>query len=136
MIQYLCNYTTTKGTDNISFDEALLNDAEENNTSLLRFWQCQDIFVVLGRSNESKEETYEERCQEDNIPIIKRCSGGGTILQGPFCLNYSLILPIEQNTPTETIGQTNDYILEKHQQALSKLTKDRIEVKGYTDLTL
>ena len=77
---------------NLACDEALLDDAEQHGgPGLLRFWEPRQYFVVLGYAKKFAEETRVEACREENIPIHRRCSGGGTVLQGPGCLNYSQI---------------------------------------------
>jgi lipoate-protein ligase A len=80
-------------------------------------------------------------CEEGNIPIFRRCSGGGTILQGPGCLNYSLIARIEEGGPLATITSANRFIMERNRAALEKALGERrtgagIEVRGHTDLAL
>jgi lipoate-protein ligase A len=121
--------------ENIDYDETLLNWCEENpETECLRFWEPSSYFVVLGRSNKPEIETNLSMCQQNNIPIIKRCSGGGTVLQGPGCLNYALILNQKKRNLTN-ITQTNQTILKAHQEALSPLVGD-IQIKGIIDLTL
>ena len=97
-------------------------------------WESDSLFIVLGISNKEEKEVFLDKCQKDSIPIIKRASGGGTVLQGPGCLNYSLVLQIKEET--NTITSTNKWILSKQKKALQTLTKKPIQVKGHTDLTI
>ena len=120
--------------ENLIFDETLLNECEENGGEVLRFWSPKDYFVVLGYSNKADEEVHTEFCEKNNIPILRRISGGGTVLQGTGCLNYSLILKIKNYAGLVSVTSTNRFIMEKHADALSKLLKKLIEVKGHTDL--
>lgn len=46
----------------------------------------QESMVVLGSSNRSSEEADEVNCIEDQIPILKRYGGGGTVLLYPGCV--------------------------------------------------
>ncbi|SME90503.1 lipoyl protein ligase domain-containing protein [Pseudobacteriovorax antillogorgiicola] len=46
--------------------------------------------VVLGRSNKAELEVHEDRCAEDNIPVLKRYGGGGTVLLHPGCVVASV----------------------------------------------
>lgn len=78
---------------NLACDEFLLNAAESGaGAETLRFWESPSPFVVLGVSQRLHEEVREEACARDGIPILRRASAGGCVLQGPGCLNYALIL--------------------------------------------
>jgi lipoate-protein ligase A len=67
---------------------------------------------------------------------LRRCSGGGTVLQGPGCLNYSLILKINGNDSLKNIVSTNRFVMERHRAVLEKILGKKIKVQGSTDLTL
>lgn len=49
--------------------------------------------VVLGRSNKIEQWVYKDRCDEKKIPIIRRMTGGGTVVHHKYNLNYGFILP-------------------------------------------
>src|SRR5689334_4969218 len=86
---------------NLALDEALLDQCEEGSSDeVLRFWEPREPFVVLGYSNKVLSEVNLSYCRENNIPVLRRTSGGGTVLQGPGCLNYSLVLASERRPET------------------------------------
>src|SRR6266404_876476 len=77
--------------ENLACDEALLNMCEEGlEGEILRFWEPKETFVVVGYANQAAREANLEACRAGNVPVLRRCSGGGTVLQGLGCLNYSL----------------------------------------------
>src|SRR5258708_2951393 len=81
--------------ENLACDEALLDVSENSeDPGFLRFWESPSHFVVLGYGKHLQSEVFREACAEAGIPILRRCSGGGTVLQGPGSFNYTLILPI------------------------------------------
>lgn len=122
--------------ENLAFDEALLNHAEENiGEESLRFWESPTDFIVLGVGNKIEQEINSEACIRQSIPVLKRCSGGGSVVQGPGCLNYSLILSIQKRPQLADITKTTQYILAQLKEALSKHV-DGIDIKGQSDLTL
>ena len=83
---------------NILFDEVLLFLAEKGQAGeVLRFWESPVPFIVLGRTGKEEDDIYLQKAKEHHIPVLRRASGGGTVLQGKGCLNYSLVLP--QNRP-------------------------------------
>jgi len=110
--------------------------------------------VVLGYANHLVREVCMPVCQERQVPILRRCSGGGAVLQGPGCLNYSLVLRIEEAGPLATIQGTNTSIMGKHRdlfrnllaeaEAINRIgpisriseTPPPVEIQGHTDLTL
>ena len=80
-------------TENILFDEVLWRLAEKDEGGeFLRFWESSEVFIVLGRAGQAQEDVNLVAAQKDNIPVLRRSSGGGTVVQGPGCLNYTLIL--------------------------------------------
>jgi lipoate-protein ligase A len=128
--------------ENLACDEALLGLCEEGlEGEILRFWEPKETFVVVGYANRATREANLEACRAGNVPVLRRCSGGGTVLQGPGCLNYSLTLQIggdqqlsEASQALSSITSTNRFILERHQAALKPLLKTAVAIQGHTDL--
>jgi lipoate-protein ligase A len=122
---------------NLACDEVLLDLCdEEAGGEVLRFWEPAEPFVVLGYANRAASEANLAECEALGIPVFRRCSGGGTVLQAPGCLNYSLILRIPESGPLQTIAGTNRFILDKHRAALQSLVQGKVEVRGHTDMAL
>lgn len=97
--------------ENISYDEKLLDLAEEGLAGeTLRFWESPDFFIVLGRISKPEFDVKQDAAACDGVKIIKRRSGGGTVLQGPGCLNYSLILSLEKRPELRGIKQSYEFI--------------------------
>ena len=123
--------------ENLAADEALLDACEENGgEEILRFWEARETFVVVGYANKIATEVNVENCRAKQIPIFRRCSGGGTVLQGAGCLNYALILRITENSPLASISGANQFIMEKNRAAVETLFKSQISIRGHTDLVL
>ena len=53
---------------------------------LFRFFETKRQVVVLSSSNKPEVEANKEKCEENNIPILRRKGGGGTVVLGPGCL--------------------------------------------------
>ena len=130
--------------ENLACDEALLDWREKSGGGgILRFWESPEVFVVLGYANKVAAETNVEACKANAIPVLRRCSGGGTVLQGQGVLNYSLILKIEEGTPTASINSANRFIMERNRAAIEKTLPSHLSpltskvlVQGHTDLAL
>ncbi len=128
--------------ENLAADEALLDWCDETGgPEILRFWEPRELFVVVGYANKVATETHAAVCAENKIPILRRCSGGGTVLQGPGVLNYSLILKIAEGGPLAGITSANRFIMERNRAALESEFRIsnfefRISVSGHTDLAV
>ena len=109
--------------ENLACDEALLdtNEAGGEKSGVLRFWESPEHFVVVGYGNKVAAEVNEAARKKMNIPILRRCSGGGTVVQGPGCLNYSLVLPFDETGPLKSITAANRFIMERNRAALESL---------------
>jgi lipoate---protein ligase len=131
------DWTLNTPAENLAADEALLDWCGQNpHHEVLRLWESADYFVVLGRSNIAAIEVDLPACQSLRIPVLRRSSGGGTVLQGPGCLSYALILSLGQRPELASITRTNRHIMEEHRALLAPLTGQPIETNGITDLTL
>lgn len=129
--------TFDKPWENLVCDEFLVEFCRRNgNIECLRFWEPKNYFVVLGYGNNAEEEVFIEECHKLNIPILKRASGGGCVLQGPGCLNYALILKIQNRPEISTIPDTNRFVMNKNCKILSEILSANVKVSGITDLTL
>ena len=126
--------------ENLACDEALLDAAEAGQTDeVLRFWEASDYFVVVGYANKVATEVNLAACEARGIPILRRCSGGGTVVQGPGCLNYALILQITSDGPTRSISAANEFVMARNRAAIQSAIGNRqsaIAVRGHTDLAM
>ncbi|MFN7141432.1 MAG: biotin/lipoate A/B protein ligase family protein [Limisphaerales bacterium] len=114
--------------ENLALDEALLDWCESGQgEETLRFWESPQVFVVVGYANKVDLETNRAACEAANVPILRRCSGGGTVVQGPGCLNYNLVLNIEANPELQTIPQTNNFVMERQRKAMEGVMKGAME---------
>jgi lipoate-protein ligase A len=132
-----CDLTFPTPEENLACDEALLEWCENGSgDEVLRSWEPDKYFVVVGYANKVAVEANLPFCRQNTIPILRRCSGGGTVLQGPGCLNYSLVLRITGSGPLHSISTTNAVILDRHQAALTTLLRAPVEKQGHTDLAI
>jgi len=126
--------------ENLACDEALLDLCEDGGVDeILRFWQPLQHFVVLGYSNKRNAEINEFSCAADQIPVLRRTSGGGTVLQGPGCLNYTLVLRIPESGPLTSLVGTNCHVMKQNRAAVARIAGaglESLEVRGTSDLCL
>jgi lipoate---protein ligase len=120
--------------ENIALDEALLLAAESGNGGeLLRFWEWPVPAVVLGSGVRLADDVDEAACTAEDVPILRRASGGGTVLLGRGCLLYTLILSYQHDPALTDIRQSYRYILGRIAAMLAGGV-GRIEPAGISDL--
>src|SRR5881392_4202733 len=124
-----CDLTFPSPEEDLACDEALLDIAEEGREEgILRVWEPAVYFVVLGYGNRLASEVNAAFCRQNTIPILRRCTGGGTVLQGPGLLNYSLILPAGPDGPWHNVTAANRFIMQRHRQALASMLGATVEI--------
>jgi lipoate-protein ligase A len=76
-----------------------------------RVWESPRLAVVVGRFGDVEREVDEHRCRADRVPICRRISGGGAVVIGPGCLNYSFVLSLDRRPELRDIDRSYDLIL-------------------------
>jgi lipoate-protein ligase A len=105
--------------ENLTCDDELLLKADKaGGPEVLRFWESPVVFVVLGRACDEESDVHRDMCQKDGIPVLRRSSGGGTVVQGPGCLNFALVLSRSRHADLLSITRSYEYILKKVTRAL------------------
>ena len=138
------NLKSPSPAEQLASDEVLLDCCENGRAEeTLLFWEPCETFVVVGYANQVETEVNLSACAAKGIPVFRRCSGGGTVLQGAGCLNYSLVLQITEDGPCRNITSANQFIMERNRAAIAGLFntevrngKSEIYVRGHTDLAL
>jgi lipoate-protein ligase A len=122
--------------DNLALDEALLLRAESGESGeVLRVWEVAQPVVVLGAGCKWADEAHDANCTADGVPILRRSSGGGTVLWGRGCLLYSLVLNYDRSPHLREIGSSYAYILERIAVAMRDRIPD-IRPAGTSDLAV
>lgn len=78
---------------NLAFDESLARSAWATGQHLLRFWWGGPSAVVMGSNEREGQVVDSAACTRLGVDVLRRCSGGGTVLQTSGVLNYSLVTP-------------------------------------------
>jgi lipoate-protein ligase A len=132
-----CDLTSLRAPEHLAAEDWLLEEAEAGRWGeTLLVWEAHERFVVAGYANRVEREVNTAFCEEARIPIYRRTSGGGTVLQGPGCLNYGLILWIDHTGPTRSITTTNAFVMGRMAAALSRVVGQTVVVRGHTDLVI
>lgn len=105
--------------EHLALEEAVLDAVETGESPCtLRLWESATPFVVLGSAQVLACEVDEEYCAIDGVPVMRRCTAGGCVLQGPGSLNYSLFLRYAEFPETRDLHQSYCFILSRIAGAL------------------
>jgi len=120
---------------NLALDEALLEVAEQGQitTPILRLWESEQPFVVVGRATKLTEEVNLSVCQQDQVPVLRRNSGGASIVTGPGCLMYGVILSYEQFPQLASLDQCHQFVMTRVLKAVP--ASEAVNFQGTCDLT-
>ncbi len=121
----------------LAWEEAALHavDADPSAAALI-LWEATVPAIVVGRSNVIAREVNVPACAADGIAVHRRSSGGGTVVVGPGCLCYALVLPITRVDRTAGIPAVTRAVMERIASALQPLVKEPVAVQGISDLTI
>ena len=101
-------------------DQALFDDVEAGRADgLYRTWQTMRPMVVAGRHRPLVDDVVVEACRADRVPIVRRASGGGTVVIGAGCLNYAVVLPLVSRPELLDVARSFAVILDAIVDALA-----------------
>ena len=133
----LLDLTLPTGEENLALDEALLelsNQTAEYD-DVLRIWEPHAPMVVLGRASKATVEVDLDFCRQQGIPVLRRCSGGATVVSMPGCVMYAVTLCLDRFPALRVIDKAHQYVLNRIGEAVSSLT-DGVKLDGTSDLTI
>ena len=84
-------------------DTQLMN----GNTNKFLLWIPDKTYIVLGASNKAKDAVNEEPTLQDNITVVKRRTGGQTVMLTPKNLIISAVINDESIMKPKEIGRAS-----------------------------
>lgn len=88
---------------NMAKDCALLAcSSEKEFLPTLRFYSWQPAALTIGYFQKIEEELNEEVCKKENVPIIRRITGGGAVFH-QHEITYSVIIPLSHKLANSKI---------------------------------
>ena len=154
---YIHTDTLPTPEENLALDEALVEAAdrlslEESTTEktafdsgptneVLRLWELTKPCVVLGRASKWLEEVDSIACQRDSVPVLRRASGGASIVTGPGCLMVSVLISYKHRPAWRALDIAHREVMSRTRDAVQRATDSfqmtsRIMIDGTCDLTI
>jgi lipoate---protein ligase len=78
---------------NLMIDDTLSRTVWDTGRRLLRFWWGGPPAVVIGFSEQPDQVVDQSECLRLGVDVLKRATGGGSVLQTCGVFNYSLVIP-------------------------------------------
>ncbi len=117
----------------MNLDEDLIELVRAGEPWLYRSWEPEQLVVVLGRGNILEKEVHHNRCRQDQVPVLRRRGGGGTVVLAPGILVISLVKRVKQRYHFSAyFQQINTYLIE----ALESLGIAELKQQGHSDICL
>jgi lipoate-protein ligase A len=121
---------------NLALDEALLIESEERGAGpALRIWEPDEPAVVLGASGRWREDVKDKACRADGVVLVRRASGGGTVVIGPGVVNVAVVLSATAAAGLGAVDTAQAYVLDRIADAL-RTNVPGVERLGSGDLTI
>ncbi|QDU87215.1 putative lipoate-protein ligase A [Pirellulimonas nuda] len=117
--------------ENLALDEALLSEGEET----LRLWETPTPMVVLGRASPSQSEVDQQACRRHGAAVLRRISGGATVVALPGCLMYAVVLNTAKRPEARAIDAAHRYVLGNLVDALRPF-EPTVRIAGTSDLAV
>ena len=125
--------------DNVLLDRCNMQLCAQDNRRIYRTWWGSPIAVVAGCSEKLEQVANLPQCEAMSVPVFKRFTGGGTVLQTPDVLNYSYCCPAPLRVNIleafHTAGQVlvhalAQYGVEAQMQGISDITVGDRKISG------
>lgn len=122
--------------EQLALDEVLLEEAHAGRLAapVVRTWMAAEPTVVVGSSSRIDEEVDRDACRRAGARIVRRPSGGLTVVLGPGCVMWSVVAPLPPESPPP-IARLHAALLEPLAAALVAAGRPVVR-RGSSDLAL
>lgn len=113
-------------------DAALFRAVEDDVAcESLRLWESAGPAVSVGHSADIRAEIHEAACEDDDVPVVRRLSGGGAVVAGSGCICFSMLFSMDARPELRFVEHSYQLILDRIATALGM---PEIAIRGFSDL--
>ena len=96
------SYELSNAAENLALDEALLDEMHDEmlGRCVVRTWMSSEPVVIVGSSSRLQKEVDCDACNSLGVQIVRRSSGGATVVLGPGCLVWSVLFQLPAEFPS------------------------------------
>jgi lipoate-protein ligase A len=106
-------------------DDSVLVKIENGSEYYFTIFEAQKLEVILGRSRKKENDVNIRNCEEDDVPVLRRAGGGGTVLLSKGVIVISIA------------GKTSfPFLLREHMNVINKIIIKVLELSGIEDLDI
>ena len=121
----------------LALEEALFRFFErEGGPPALRLWRPRSLCVVLGTGRPAARDVKLSLCREEDVPVLRRFSGGGTVVHSPGQLCFSFFLPFALHPSLRTVEGSYRLVFSLVERALSALGVEGLAFREPCDFAL
>jgi len=127
----IITYESTSPYVNMAMEETLFLSAINSRVPVIRIWKNTSPCIYLGIGKKVNEDVFLNACKKNNIPVIRRFSGGGTVFHDKGNINFSFFLPLEKYPAFENLKNSYKEIF----KILNSLVPE-ISLQGTSDFCI
>jgi lipoate-protein ligase A len=117
---------------NLAFEEFILTEFIKNTKDVYLIFYENKSSIILGKNLEIEKEIY---LHKNYPPVLRRSSGGGSVVHFPGSFNFGLIVNVDEYPDFKMIHKSYDVILNCLSKSLSeKNGKIKVVPGGISDL--
>ncbi len=99
----------------------------------LKVWEPDQVFVIIGKGSDPEDELSADNILRDNIPVIKRTTGGCAVVVAPDMFVASFAI---RNNPAKKNNEYFDLFNGVLLKAFQKIGIQNLSTAGISDITL
>ena len=118
----------------LDHDQRLFQTIEDGHVhQAFRTWEVVRPAVVLGRHNRLADHVDEQACRRDDVPILRRASGGGSVVIASGCVNYAFAASFVSHPALRDVARSFAVIL---RSIATGLGVEGLSISGGADVVM
>ncbi|MHC1778677.1 MAG: biotin/lipoate A/B protein ligase family protein [Bacteroidales bacterium] len=118
---------------NLQYDLPDIDVLKDNKDFSFKLWRPDSRYIVLGRANSIERSVNTHNLIEDSVRIVKRPSGGESVILTPQMLVFSAKMNFRKyRNPAVVFKEINSHLID----SLSKIGIKNLDSRGISDISI